>query len=249
MNLSTQYQEQEKWRSWDAALSRLPLRSGQRVLDLGCGVGQMTARLASLGAQAIGVDLNEELLATARSLHPSLSFERHDIGNIEPHLFGQVDGIWASFVAAYFCDLPRILSRWGQCLAPGGWMALVEVDDLLGHAPMQPSLRDEVLRFYQQSKPGGYQFECGRSLAEDAQRAGLHVIYQGTLPDQELSFHGPASEEVLAAWHLRVRRMIGLQTFFGERALVLEKALLGAMSSPEHHSTARVFFVIAQRAA
>jgi trans-aconitate methyltransferase len=144
MMLPDEYERQERWRRWDTALARVPLARGQRVLDLGCGVGAVTATLAQAGADVIGVDLDDTLLARARQRHPGLRFEKHDVGTLEPSMFGRVDGIWASFVAAYFADVDAIVARWRRCVVDGGWLALVEMDDLLGHEPRARALADDI---------------------------------------------------------------------------------------------------------
>ncbi|MGD0913985.1 MAG: methyltransferase domain-containing protein [Terracidiphilus sp.] len=42
-------------------------RKGERILDLGCGDGQLTARIAAKGAVMSGVDASAEMVAAARS--------------------------------------------------------------------------------------------------------------------------------------------------------------------------------------
>ncbi len=42
-------------------------RKGERILDLGCGDGQLTARIAAKGAIVSGVDASPEMVAAARS--------------------------------------------------------------------------------------------------------------------------------------------------------------------------------------
>jgi len=49
------------------ALELLDLRSGEHVLDVGCGQGVLASRVASLGGRYTGVDLSEQLIARARS--------------------------------------------------------------------------------------------------------------------------------------------------------------------------------------
>ncbi len=47
-----------------------PARAGNRVLDVGCGVGQVAARLAAQGFEAHGVDVSEPNIARAREVTP-----------------------------------------------------------------------------------------------------------------------------------------------------------------------------------
>ena len=44
----------------------LGAKPGERILDLGCGDGALTAEIKALGADVVGVDLSDELLAVAR---------------------------------------------------------------------------------------------------------------------------------------------------------------------------------------
>lgn len=60
-------------------LSRLPQHlHGCRVLDAGCGVGQMSVELASRGAEVVAVDISPNLLGVARSRTPKELAHRID---------------------------------------------------------------------------------------------------------------------------------------------------------------------------
>lgn len=238
---------QTSFRDWDDVLSSLPPLQGRRILDLGCGIGTLSARLAAAGAEIIGVDDDDDALATARASHPRIRFEKHDVRTLTRDTFGRVDGIVAAFVIAFLPDLANVLDRWDACLRSGGWMALVEVDDLLGHEPVDPETRTAIEGFYAEARAsGGYDFLCGRRLGSLLSDQGF-VVTDRPLRDDELSFLGPASDEVLAAWEARFARMKGLRRHFGDRADGVERTLLAAMRSPEHVSRASVRFVLGRR--
>ena len=73
------------------------------------------------------------------------------------------------------------------------------------------------------------------------------MVSQSVLPDDELSFVGPAGPEVLSAWRLRLARMGGLQAFLGPRFSPFERAFLDALASTEHRSATRVVLVVARK--
>jgi SAM-dependent methyltransferase len=247
-SLIDQYQRQEQWRRWSEALAVLPVRNGQQVLDLGCGIGQVTALLNQMGAEVVGVDANEELLTAARARCPHIRFEKSDLHDVTPDRFGQVDGLWASFVTAYFPDLESVLARWSKCLRLGGWLAMVEMDDLFGHEPFPPQFRQDLAGFYDEAKRAGrYDFKGGRRLATTARAVGLEILHESVLADDELSFVGAARPDVLEAWRERLQRMGGLKAFMGDRFNDFEEAFVATLTSEKHRSTTRVVFVVARR--
>jgi len=51
---------------------------GERVLDLGCGTGPLTQRIATAGAVVIGIDASPAMIDAARVAFPKLDFEVAD---------------------------------------------------------------------------------------------------------------------------------------------------------------------------
>ena len=172
-DLVAQYRAQERWRRWrrwDEAVAALPLVAGQQVLDLGCGLGAVTERLHRKGVDVTGIDANPLLLAAARERYPLVRFEEADLRTIDR----TVDGIWASFVVAYFTD-DDVVARWATCLRPGDFLALLEIDDLLGHEPICHDL--DLAAFYEEARDR-YDFTAGRRLAARVRAAGRTVVHE-----------------------------------------------------------------------
>jgi trans-aconitate methyltransferase len=61
-----------------ALLDLLGPRPGERVLDLGCGTGDLAAAIAGRGATVVGLDASAEMLAAARAKYPEVEFVRGD---------------------------------------------------------------------------------------------------------------------------------------------------------------------------
>jgi trans-aconitate methyltransferase len=53
-------------------------RKGERVVDFGCGTGDLAAQIASLGSEVVGVDISPEMVDRARNKYPQLTFQCAD---------------------------------------------------------------------------------------------------------------------------------------------------------------------------
>src|SRR5262245_54385050 len=215
MGLASEYKKQFGWRDWPTIFDALPPLQGQTVIDLGCGVGDLAAEFVARGARVIGVDMNEELLREARSRQLSnAEFRTADLRTL-PDLGIAADGLWCSFAAAYFLDLPTVLTAWARNLRSGGWIALTEIDDLFGHEPLSVGT-DALFRAYaERVLAAGYDVHMGRKLRGHLEHSGFFVTKMLTLDDQELSFNGPARPDVLDGWRARLDRMKLLRDICG----------------------------------
>ncbi|WP_157463658.1 class I SAM-dependent methyltransferase, partial [Deinococcus pimensis] len=71
------------WRHGAGILEWLDARQGERIVDLGCGTGELTARLADGGALVEGLDASPEMIASARARFPNLVFRVADARTFE----------------------------------------------------------------------------------------------------------------------------------------------------------------------
>src|SRR5437868_5307298 len=66
------------WKYGASLLELLAPQPGERILDLGCGTGHLTAQIAEAGAEVIGIDAAAAMIEEARRAYPSLRFEIMD---------------------------------------------------------------------------------------------------------------------------------------------------------------------------
>ncbi len=251
MSLLQEYQYQFNWRPWPQIFAELPDIVDQHILDLGCGPGDLSTELVSRGAHVLGLDGNAELLAYAqqRAL-PQAEFKLANLTRLDQTLPDQnalFDGIWCSFVAAYFTQFADVLTHWKAYLKPGGWIALTEIDDFFGHQPLselsQTYLQQNVANALQANR---YDFNMGHKMGEYLKQTGFNVLKQRCFADSELSFAGPASADVVQAWAKRLQRMGPLQALCGDDFESLQADFLNCLQSPTHTSQAKVYFYLAK---
>ena len=159
-----------------------------RALDLGCGIGQVTAALADLGANAVGVDISEVALERARAAHPALEFKAPSPEGRLPFADAVFDAVVCLHVLQHVADTQLFLSEARRVLKPAGRLAVAvpwhgrikNVVIALGfferyHDPLEP-----VLRFYTQRSLaealGAFGFERVRTRA-----AGGLPLFRETL--------------------------------------------------------------------
>ena len=113
----------ERW-----LLDRVAAHSaGQPVVDVGCGPGHVTAYLADAGAEALGIDLSEAMVADARRRFPGRAFEVGDLRRLSrpatSHGWAAVLA-WYSLVHLAASELPGAVAALARPMAPGGWLVL-----------------------------------------------------------------------------------------------------------------------------
>lgn len=62
----------------ESLITLLQPQPGERILDWGCGTGDLAAAIAEYGAVVTGIDASPEMISAARSKHPQLEFVQAD---------------------------------------------------------------------------------------------------------------------------------------------------------------------------
>ena len=78
------------WQNSADLIDILDPQAGERVLDLGCGTGHLTAQIAARGAEVTGIDASVSMIALARQNYPKVKFVLGDARRLVPRRLGQL---------------------------------------------------------------------------------------------------------------------------------------------------------------
>jgi trans-aconitate 2-methyltransferase len=119
--------EQHKWAR--ELLAKLALVPHERVLDIGCGDGKVTAEIAGSVPQGsvLGVDVSAEMIQFARHTHrkaqfPNLGFELADASHL--HFDTEFDVVFSNAALHWVIDHRPVLRGIRRALTRGGRMLL-----------------------------------------------------------------------------------------------------------------------------
>jgi 2-polyprenyl-3-methyl-5-hydroxy-6-metoxy-1,4-benzoquinol methylase len=96
------------------------VRSGERVLDVGCGDGRFAAELVRAGAHVVGIDVAEEPLRRARAREEQLDLRIVDGDGPWELEDASFDVVWAGEVIEHVADTAAWLSEVRRVLRSGG---------------------------------------------------------------------------------------------------------------------------------
>jgi len=113
-------------------LEILNVQQGERVLDLGCGTGDLSHEIGELGASVIGMDLSEEMMVRARNKYPEINFVRGNAENFtldEPvnAVFSNAALHWVKNAEGVIASVWNALEEGGRFVAEFGGKGNVEM--------------------------------------------------------------------------------------------------------------------------
>lgn len=165
-------------------LIRAGLAPGMRVLDIGCGVGDVSllaARFVREKGSVLGVDRSAASLEIARGRSKrraelcetaNISFVEADLNTFEP--YGTFDAIIGRFVLLYVPERASMLRRLTQSLRRGGVMAMQEYDiSSLAATPESPLFARYRRWIVDGFTSAGAELDTGSKLYATFLQAGL----------------------------------------------------------------------------
>lgn len=107
-----------------AALALLNPQPAELILDLGCGDGALTARIAAAGARVVGVDSSEEMVEAARRRGIDAYVDDAETG-LTGHVerFGRFDAVFSNAALHWMTDVEPVAAGVFAMLRDGGRFA------------------------------------------------------------------------------------------------------------------------------
>ncbi|WP_042454823.1 class I SAM-dependent methyltransferase [Neobacillus dielmonensis] len=93
-------------------------QSGETILDLGCGTGDLASVLHHLGVKVIGIDQSENMIEQAKRKYPELQFDVQDALHL-PYQ-EEFDAVFSNAVLHWIKEPSQVLSGIYSSLKPGG---------------------------------------------------------------------------------------------------------------------------------
>jgi ubiquinone/menaquinone biosynthesis C-methylase UbiE len=181
------------------------LRAGMRVLDIGCGAGDVAFLAASMvgpTGDVIGVDKSPEAVALAsrRAAEAGLTNVRFVLADIaELELDEPVDALVGRLVLMYMADPAVVLRRLAALVKPGGIIAFHEFDlDGAESDPPCPVFDTAIGRISQALIRAGADSRAGRRLRQVFREAGLPAPQQILHARVEHAPDSSAYEQIVA---------------------------------------------------
>ncbi|AXC15026.1 Methyltransferase type 11 [Acidisarcina polymorpha] len=94
----------------------LAAQAGETILDLGCGDGALTAKIAATGARVVGVDSSASMVEAARGL----GLEAHLLPGDELTFDGEFDAVFSNAALHWMHNQDAVLAGVKRALKPGG---------------------------------------------------------------------------------------------------------------------------------
>jgi len=153
-------------------------RPGERILDLGCGDGVLTRKLADLGCALVGIDSSPDMIRAAAALGLDVSVR----SATEMEYRDAFDAVFSNAVLHWIADADRVIRNVHRALRSGGRF----VGECGGHRCVETIQRALVAELDRRGHDGRranpWYFPTAEDYGERLTRAGFDVEYIAVIP-------------------------------------------------------------------
>jgi len=221
----------------NTVLETLNLRTGEKVLEIGCGGGfyaYEAAQFVGPTGHVSAIDISEDQIAAARERCAGFAWVKCQIGNILelPHQDGEFDAVYSVQVLHYADDLGKAFREIHRVLRSGGRFVNLSTNwsSCVWHTENKERMR-RVLDGFSTHEP---HHDLPAILAGELRKAGLQLLHQRAVPIINTSY----SENSFSYWAPKlIHRYV-----VGRGAVSKEEADAWAAEFPELDQRGEYFF-------
>lgn len=109
----------------ESLIELLHPKAGEKILDLGCGTGDLTRQIALAGCEVCGLDSSFEMIEGAKAKYPGITFVSDDACSFDlsdgaTGFSGGFDAVFSNAVLHWIHNQDAVLDRVAAHLKPGG---------------------------------------------------------------------------------------------------------------------------------
>jgi ubiquinone/menaquinone biosynthesis C-methylase UbiE len=191
-------------------LAHLSLQPTDRVLDAGCGSGQITRTVAAAvpNGRVTGIDREPRFIDYARRRASAdgttnISFVEGNLLSL-PFENASFDVVWSKHVLQWMAQPAAALKELARVTRPGGRVVVANFDGfLLQHFPEDPQVQANTQKWFDAARAEmGFDNWMGRKLPRMFLDAGLTDVRFDTIPDKAFSGLGGDAER---NWNMEVQ--------------------------------------------
>lgn len=102
----------------ESVLELLAVKPGERILDLGCGTGDLAKQIQQSGAEVVGIDASPDMIVKANSKFPELDLSVMDATSF--HFDEPFDDVFTNATLHWIKNADAVISNVYNSLKPGG---------------------------------------------------------------------------------------------------------------------------------
>ena len=125
----------------EGVIDLLEPEDGERILDLGCGTGHLTNRIAESGATVVGLDASEEMVETANEMYSEHTFVNEDARDFS--FDDPFDAVFSNAALHWIPEQDAVLESVANTLVPDGRF-VAELGGTGNVATIISAVRDEA---------------------------------------------------------------------------------------------------------
>ena len=160
----------------EGIFSYLQPKAEEKILDLGCGTGDLTHKIFLSGAKVIGVDASAEMIDEAKSKFPEVEFYCMDATALQFDI--KFDAIFSNAVLHWIPEKEKVIESMNACLKEDGRIAL-EFGGKGNVGEMLKALRMSLTKrgFHDNAAVDFWYFPSIGEYTTELEKQGFSVIY------------------------------------------------------------------------